>query len=47
MASSRPALDVLIELPGRGLIEQAALSGELEQVLGCSVHVITSSALGR
>ena len=38
-------LDVLVELPGRGLIGQAALGRELEQLLGCPVHVIASSAL--
>lgn len=38
-------LDVLVDLPGRGLIEQAALARELEQLLGCPVHVVTVSAL--
>ncbi len=38
-------LDLLVDLDGRGLIEQAALARELEALLGCPVHVITSSAL--
>ena len=38
-------LDVLVGLSGRGLIEQAAVGRELEQLLGCPVHVIASSAL--
>lgn len=39
-------LDLLVEVDGRrGLLEQAALRRELEQLLGCAVHLLTSSAL--
>lgn len=39
-------LDLLVELDGRRrLLEQAALRRELEQLLGCPVHLLTSSAL--
>jgi uncharacterized protein len=39
-------LDVLVEMgEGRGLLEQAALQGDLEDLLGCPVHVMTISGL--
>ena len=39
-------LDLLVELDERqGLLTQAALGHELEQLLGCPVHLLTSSAL--
>lgn len=38
-------VDVLVDLSGRGLLEQAALARELEQLLGCPVQVVTVSAL--
>lgn len=39
-------LDLLIDLDGpHGLLDQAALQGDLEQLLDCRVQVLASSAL--
>jgi predicted nucleotidyltransferase len=39
-------LDLLVELDAqRGLLEQAALQGDLEELLGCRVHVVRSGGL--
>lgn len=39
-------LDVLVEMEGRrGLLEQAGLRGDLEEMLGCPVHVATTRGL--
>jgi predicted nucleotidyltransferase len=39
-------LDLLVELDAqRGLLEQAALQGDLEELLGCRVHVVRSEGL--
>jgi uncharacterized protein len=39
-------LDVLVEMEGRrGLLEQASLQGDLEEMLGCPVHVATTRGL--
>jgi predicted nucleotidyltransferase len=39
-------LDLLVEMDNqRGLLEQAALQGDLEDLLGCPVHVVTTSGL--
>jgi uncharacterized protein len=39
-------LDLLVELEQRrGLLAQAALKRELEQLLGCPVHIMVASAL--
>ncbi|MHB1537455.1 MAG: nucleotidyltransferase family protein [Solirubrobacteraceae bacterium] len=41
-------LDVLVEMEGRrGLLEQAGLQGDLEEMLGCPVHVATTRGLLR
>jgi predicted nucleotidyltransferase len=37
-------LDVLVEMD-RGLLAQAALQNDLEDLLGCPVHVTTTSGL--
>ncbi len=37
-------LDLLVEMGAqRGLLEQAALQGDLQELLGCRVHVVRSS----
>lgn len=39
-------LYLLVELGDRrGLLEQAALRGDLEELLGCRVHVLTATGL--
>lgn len=39
-------LDVLVEMEQRrGLFEQAGLRGDLEELLGCPVHVATTLGL--
>jgi predicted nucleotidyltransferase len=39
-------LDVLVEMSDRpSLLEQAALQAELEELLGCPVHVVTNGGL--
>jgi predicted nucleotidyltransferase len=39
-------LDVLVDMGKRqSLFAQAALQGDLEELLGCPVHVVTTSAL--
>lgn len=39
-------LDVLVDLDrGAGLLQLAALQSELEDLLGCPVHVVTTSGL--
>jgi predicted nucleotidyltransferase len=39
-------LDVLVDMDDRrGLLEQAALQNELEDLLGCPVHVTTTRGL--
>lgn len=39
-------LDLLVEMgEGRGLLEQAALQGDLEDLLGCRVHIVTVTGL--
>jgi uncharacterized protein len=38
-------LDVLVEMEGRGLLAQAGLQGDLEDLLECPVHVMTTSGL--
>jgi uncharacterized protein len=39
-------LDVLVDMgDGPSLFEQAALQGDLEDLLGCPVHVVTTSGL--
>jgi predicted nucleotidyltransferase len=43
-AGSGSDLDVLVEM-NRGLLAQAALQNDLEDLLGCPVHVTTTSGL--
>ncbi|MGA2929768.1 MAG: nucleotidyltransferase domain-containing protein [Solirubrobacteraceae bacterium] len=39
-------LDLLVEMDAqRGLLEQAALQGDLQELLGCRVHVVRSGGL--
>lgn len=39
-------LDLLVDMDAqRGLLEQAALQGDLEELLGCRVHVVRSGGL--
>lgn len=38
-------VDVLLEMEPRGLFEQAALQRDLEELLGCHVHVVTAGGL--
>lgn len=39
-------VDVLVDMgDGRSLLEQAALQADLEELLGCPVHVVTTGAL--
>ena len=40
-------LDVLVDMEDRGLLEQAALQNELEDLLGCPVHVTTTGGLSQ
>lgn len=45
-AGPKSDLDVLIELDNHaGLLEQAALERELEELMNCRVHVVTASGL--
>jgi len=41
----RSDVDVLVEMEPRGLFEQAALQNDLEDLLGCPVHVVTTGGL--
>ena len=38
-------VDLLVEMDSRSLLEQASLQGDLEDLLGCPVHVLTTTAL--
>jgi predicted nucleotidyltransferase len=38
-------LDVLVEMEQRGMLEQAGLQGDLEELLRCPVHVATTCGL--
>jgi hypothetical protein len=41
-------LDFLVEMgKGGSLLEQAALQNDLEDLLGCPVHVVTTTGLSR
>ena len=40
-------VDVLVEMGDRSLFKQAALQGDLEDLLGCPMHVVTTHALTR
>lgn len=45
-AASDSDLDVLVDMGDRrSLLEQAALQGDLEDLLGCPVHVVTTGGL--
>ena len=38
-------LDVLVDMERQGLLDHAALKGDLEDLLGCAVHVTTKGGL--
>jgi len=45
-AGSRKRLDLLVDMgDGPSLFEQAALQGDVEDLLGCRVHVTTTGGL--
>ena len=44
-AGPRSDVDVLVDMESRGLFEQAALQSDLEELLGCPVHVVTAGGL--